>query len=401
LVVVNVEWYTVLISESEVFVLNPEGRDDEIKPMKEYSRVAEHLFIRAKTGRYYGIIKKNNRIYRQSFKTTVREIANARLFDFLHSLGEAPTKAVKLKDIPTFGRVVKEVVSVAEKRVASQKMAEKTFVGIQGHLKRAVAEFGHLKITRIRPTHLKAFLDARELEFSGRTAQVDMSHLRRVFDFAREQGWIWNNPLSQIKRYKANTGKVHVPTKEEVNKVLDYLRGPDCVTGADGQKAADFIEFLCLSGLRCQGARTVRWEDVHFDAGHLVVTEKGSKTREVDLFPGLRAWLEARRQPKGLLFPRTHQIKRGTLAEYCCRKSLLTACRNTKVRPFAFHACRHYFATQCLEMGISAPTVAGWLGHSDNGILVMRLYGNHLARKHFASEAERVRIQFASPPASA
>ncbi|MCC7518724.1 MAG: site-specific integrase [Verrucomicrobiae bacterium] len=371
-----------------------------IETMTEYTRVAEHLFIRKKTGRYYAVIKKNSRIRRLSLKTKVRDIANARLFDFRLSLGAAPSEVARHKDIPTFPQAVSEVVSLAKKRVVAQKMAAKTLIGIEGHLNKAVERLGHLRMSKIRPSQLKEYLDSRELECSGRTAQVDMTHLRRVFDLAKERGWIWANPLSQLKRYRANTKKVHVPTTEAVTKVLAYLRGPKCVTGADGMKAADFIELLCLSGLRCQGARTLRWEHIDFDAGHLTVTEKGNKTREVDLFPGLRAWLEVRRQPEGLLFPKTHRLKKGNPTEYCPKKSLITACDQTKVQRFTFHACRHYFATQCLETGISASTVAGWLGHTDNGILVMRLYGNHLAKQHFATEAVRVRIHFSQPPSA-
>jgi integrase/recombinase XerD len=280
-------------------------------------------------------------------------------------------------------------------------MAEQTLVGIESHLKVATRKLGHLKVSQIRPTHIKEYLDGRELERSGRTLQIDVTHLRRVFDLAKERGWIWGSPLASIKAYKANSKKVQIPTTADVQKVLAYLRGPEFVPGPDGKKAADFIEFLCLSGVRCQGAQTVRWEQIDFDRGVMPVTEKGNKTREVDLFPGLRSWLEARRQPAGLLFPRTHKLKRGRPNEYNPKKALATACSKTRVPRFTFHACRHYFATRCLETGISAPTVAGWLGHSDNGILVMRLYGNHLARKHFAKEAERVSIQFASPPASA
>ena len=362
--------------------------------MSEYSRVAEHLFIRKKTGRYYAIIKKNRRIRRQSLKTKIRDIANTRLFDFQLTLGAAPAKVARHKDIPTLSATVAEVVSLAKRRMVAQKMAEKTFVGIECHLNKASEQLGYLRISKIRPAQLKEYLDSRELKCSGRTAQVDMTHLRRVFDLAQERGWTWNNPCSQLKRYKAVTKKVHVPTTSEVKAVLEYLRSSECVTSADGKKAADFIELLCLSGLRCQGARTLRWEHIDFEAGHLTVTEKGSKTREVDLFPGLRAWLEVRRKPEGLLFPKTHRLKKGTPADYCPKKSLITACDKMKVRRFTFHACRHYFATQCLEAEISAPTVAGWLGHTDNGILVMRLYGNHLARKHFASQAERVTIQF-------
>lgn len=364
--------------------------------MSEYSRVAEHLFIRKNTGRYYAIIKKNCRLIRRSLKTRIRSIANARLFNLQLDIGAARSKVVRQRDIPTFAKAVAEVVSLAKKRLSAGKMSPRTLESIEGHLRLAREKLGRIRVSQLRPNQVKEYLDERELECSGRTVQIDTTHLRRVFELAKEKGWMLGNPMASIKPYKANPKKVRIPTTEDVKKVLDHLRGPDCVTVIDGKKAADFIEFLCLSGVRCQGAQTLRWEQINFERGVFPVTEKGNKTREVNLFPGLRTWLEARRQPSGLLFGKTHQLKDRTDHQFKPRKSLVSACKHTGVAHFTFHACRHYFATHCLEAGISASTVAGWLGHSDNGILVMRLYGNHLAKQHFATEAARVPIQFSS-----
>jgi integrase len=46
-----------------------------------------------------------------------------------------------------------------------------------------------------------------------------------------------------------------------------------------------------------------------------------------------------------------------------------------------FHDLRHFFASQCVMAGIDFMTVASWLGHSDGGILVGKVYG-HLADEH-------------------
>lgn len=357
--------------------------------------------MRNKTRRYYAIVKKNRRLHRQSLRTKVRDVANTRLFDFLLDLGAAPGRVVTTRQIPTFARATKEMIAIARKKAAAGKMAASTLEGIETHLNLTSKKLGHLKLHRISPTDLREFLDGRELERSGRTVQINVTQLRRLFDFAKQRGWIWKNPMADMKRYKATAKKVSIPSTEDVGKVLAHLRSLEGATSNDAKKAADFIEFLCLSGVRCQGAQTLRWEQIDFERGVFPVTEKGSKTREVNLFPGVRAWLEAHRQPSGLLFPRTHTLKGRTGHQFAPRKSLVSACKNTGVPRFTFHACRHYFATRCLETGISASTVAGWLGHSDNGILVMRLYGNHLAKQHFATEAARVPIQFSQASAVA
>jgi hypothetical protein len=54
--------------------------------------------------------------------------------------------------------------------------------------------------------------------------------------------------------------------------------------------------------------------------------------------------------------------------------------------------------TRCVESGIDIPTVARWLGHSDGGMLALKIYG-HLRREHSQSMAARVTFGTASAAA--
>jgi integrase len=362
--------------------------------MKEYRRVADNLFIRVKTGRYYAIINKNKRRATKSLRTTVRSIANARLNNLRLKIGAA-TLNPSARDVPTVAQAIEQALEQASLESTKGKMSEMTYKGIKWHLDLvAKSPLGSQKINQVRSQALKDYLDGRRLDQSARTAQVDMTHLRRLFNLAKERGWRWDNPVEELPSYKHTTKKIRIPEPAEIAKVLTYLRSHPFHFKNAGRKAADFIEFLCLSGCRVQGAQTIRWEDIDFEKGTMVVTEKGKKTRTVDLFEGLRRFLTERRQSSGLLFPGTPRKGRkgSSLMSYNPKKILREAFVATKVAPFTFHSCRHFFATQCLEQNISASTIAGWLGHVDNGILVMRLYGNHLQRRHFASEAQKVRI---------
>jgi integrase len=52
-----------------------------------------------------------------------------------------------------------------------------------------------------------------------------------------------------------------------------------------------------------------------------------------------------------------------------------------------FHDLRHFFASQCVMGRLDFMTIASWLGHSDGGVLVGKVYG-HLADAHKARMAE-------------
>ena len=56
-----------------------------------------------------------------------------------------------------------------------------------------------------------------------------------------------------------------------------------------------------------------------------------------------------------------------------------------------FHDFRHFFASQCVMGGLDFMTIAHWLGHSDGGILVGKVYG-HLADAHKARMADSLSI---------
>ena len=72
---------------------------------------------------------------------------------------------------------------------------------------------------------------------------------------------------------------------------------------------------------------------------------------------------------------------------------ITSACRRLGIARFTTHSLRHLFGTACLESGVDVRTVAKWLGHKDNGALLLKVYA-HVRRKH---ESDMIRrVSFAS-----
>jgi integrase len=77
---------------------------------------------------------------------------------------------------------------------------------------------------------------------------------------------------------------------------------------------------------------------------------------------------------------------------------ITSACQKLGIPRFTTHALRHLFGTACLEAGVDVRTVAGWLGHKDNGALLLKVY-SHVRQQH---EADMIRkVRFASVPTQA
>ena len=81
----------------------------------------------------------------------------------------------------------------------------------------------------------------------------------------------------------------------------------------------------------------------------------------------------------------------GTLPPKVCGKSFKLVRLKAGLPHIGFHDFRHFFASQCVMAGIDFMTVAHWLGHSDGGVLVGKVYG-HLADAHKRRMADGLRI---------
>src|SRR3989442_9667673 len=136
--------------------------------------------------------------------------------------------------------------------------------------------------------------------------------------------------------------------------------------------------------------KQARWQDVDWQRNEISVqsvkrraTGNAALTRIIPLIPALRQlleplWWEQKPQPN---------VRICRVAG--CQGSLTRACRLVGCARLTHHSLRHLFATRCVESGIDIPTVARWLGHSDGGMLALKIYG-HLRREHSQSMAAKV-----------
>ena len=79
------------------------------------------------------------------------------------------------------------------------------------------------------------------------------------------------------------------------------------------------------------------------------------------------------------------------MAAQTLRESLLLVRKQAGVPKVGFHDLRHLFASECVMAGLDFMTIASWLGHSDGGILVGKVYG-HLADSHKKQAARKLKF---------
>lgn len=236
--------------------------------------------------------------------------------------------------------------------------------------------FGDLDrpVSEITAQECEAFA-ARIAHYSASRYNGTLHALRKVLPQA-----------SHIPAKKVRTEERSTLTQEEFDRLLAEL--DMAIRGNAGL----VVRLLALTGLRINEASNLRWADVKAD--HILVPgrfTKNGKSRSIPMLDGVDKVLAALREVS------THE---RVLPHKRCTNALRLACRRCGLPRIGHHAFRHLFATRCIMSGVDVPTVAKWLGHSDNGALLLRTYC-HLLDSHSKAMAGRVQIETRVPAATA
>jgi len=158
--------------------------------------------------------------------------------------------------------------------------------------------------------------------------------------------------------------------------------------------------FLSLyhAGLRSAEARALKWEDIDFDLGFLlVVNGKGGKDRIVPLSTMLSEYLWGHYGCPifFMVHPECNQEKKkverglyvwGNIGSF--KVAFNAAVRRAGMKGITPHHLRHAFASHCLEGGTDLKSVQDMLGHKS--ISTTQIYLHTRFKKH----AEQVRKVF-------
>jgi integrase len=71
-------------------------------------------------------------------------------------------------------------------------------------------------------------------------------------------------------------------------------------------------------------------------------------------------------------------------------EALTSACVRVGIPHLRIHDLRHFFASWAMECGIDVRLLAQWLGHKDNGVLLLRRYA-HVRDEHNLASAAKLK----------
>ena len=269
-----------------------------------------------------------------------------------------------------------------------------TIVTEKTHYKRWDAALGHLRLDKIRASHVERALGKlRELR-SARTTNVALVCLRHVLKAAKRDKLIKVLPVEDIPWQRTETKARRLYTQAEIEAVI--AAAPE--VSKNGEQFADYLHFLAYTGAREQEALKTRWEDV--DENNKILTigaggdTKNRSARRVDLNPALAGLLQEMKTRKApdssWLFPSPQRGEKDIHLR-TFRETLKLARAKAGLDKFGFHDCRHYFISMSVMAGIDNMTIARWVGHKDGGVLIGKVYG-HLTDEHTQRQAQKLAL---------
>ena len=213
-------------------------------------------------------------------------------------------------------------------------------------------------------------------EASAATVKRKLAAARTFFRFLQREGKVLDNPFSLLKGPRPAKTLPKVLSVEDMRRFLAQPQ-KDFAAGLCGEYAClrdtAVFEALYSTGCRISEMTSVRWGEIDFSRGTVIVTGKGAKDRLVMLGkPALAALVRLReavsaRAPElasdGTVVFLSDRMSPASprFVERRMKRYLAGAGLPTDLTP---HKLRHSFATHLLDAGADLRSVQEMLGHA-------------------------------------
>jgi integrase len=233
------------------------------------------------------------------------------------------------------------------------------------HLRRIEAEFGHMALSAVRPSHVRSWVARLKADgFAQSYVYALHSRLAQVLGEAVTDGVLGRNPCSHKTSPPKGEAKVYCATTDQVWAIHDVV--PDHLKVA--------VLLGAFAGLRVAEVSGLRTADVDFIRGIVhpqqqwggePLKTKGSND-EVPIPQDLALLLSASVKQ----YPSTMMVTNGPGTDRCGPWILQRAIRDVREKieglpeGFSFHDLRHYLASLLIASGADIKTVQARMRHA-------------------------------------
>ena len=295
-----------------------------------------------------------------------------------------------------------------------RKYAPSTLASYRRLLEVVYPFIGAIPLCKLRPLAIENMLSQLRKRKNRRgqpvresTVQHYLSAVSAVLSDAKRNEVIQTNPARMIDLPTTNRMEQHIPTVQEVQRLLQAL-------SMEPRHFRVFYLLAMATGCRRGELCALRWSDFRSVSGGFILTvsrsrssvpgkgivegsTKNGKSREVYLSSDLRGILLAYKRRKQMeadkqrrkLSPYLFTDEQGQLIHpdtFTKRLRKIYAAIGFP-REYHLHTLRHYFVTSLLHCGVDKQTVADLVGHADTGFLERTYCHPQQAQKEQAADS--------------
>ena len=259
--------------------------------------------------------------------------------------------------------------------------------------KRVYAAIGHLRMDKISPRQIQAFVNALSKDganerngkpLAPKTIRHNLSLISDVFSYAVKMGVVADKPCTKVTIPKGEVKEKQIYTPAEVERFLTLLNN-------EPLKYRTFFNLMIYSGFRRGEMLGLEWKDVNFETNVISVRRTSNYTAKMGVYTDTT---KTKKSQRSLKFP---QEIMDMLQEYKAEQDeqalkygdkwvetdrlytkwngepmqngtpyfwLNEFCEKHGLPFYGIHSFRHFFASLLVNQGVDIVTVSGALGHS-------------------------------------
>jgi integrase len=290
----------------------------------------------------------------------------------------------------------------------NERMTRKMLVVYKGHINNHILNptygISSKKLSQVTARTVGDFRDRlRDANVTVPTARKILATFHSALEYAVAQDWVAANAAHRIRVI----GPRDEGSKRIVRPSKDNMR---CLLQAADEDFRLMLMFAAFTGARAGEQWGVRWRDIDLEEGQLHIRQRvdaygeegapktaaGVRTvpLSAQLVGGLKAWnLKSRfKAPDDLVF--ANRSGRHTGHDNLVKRRFLPLfarieAKGTPLKPFNWHALRHFAVSCWIEAGFAPKTVQTFAGHASLQVTMDR-YGHLFPREDHKKTMDQI-----------
>lgn len=314
--------------------------------------------------------------YTEKSRRKIRTIGNVdkrtaeKIFHrFIAELKETKFGIKKTKNI-TFENFEKEYINFSD-ATKSKRTTERE----QGILKTFQTHFPQVKLADISNEDIRKYQLNRLKSVKSETVNLEFRHLKAIFNWAIDNGFLKENAFKGIKKVK--TVESNLPRffeVEDIYKIRNHFKDDPFEM---------LIEFYLLTGARLKEALYLKWEDIDFKRKQITIRSDNTKSKKHRIISFIKdKQLETllnsfRRNLSGVIF--FDEVTGNQWSSWWVSRKISVTLSKIGFPWASCHTFRHTYISHLIMNNVPLATVKEIVGHSS---IHTTLKYAHLAPNH-------------------